>query len=143
MTAKSLVPTLAALALFACAAPSGEDEERTVDPTAGQAMLQTEPEACNLQQSGLAYPTPACTTCMQTECCSETTACFGKTNGGCSAFHACLLQCPVGAAVVLGSGGEAGNPCVDGCETKYASSIPKHDTYEACIRAKCMPACDS
>jgi hypothetical protein len=79
---------------------------------------------------------------MQSECCTETTACFGKTNGGCSALHACIAECPVGSIIVAGSGSEGANPCLDQCETKYASSLRKHDTYDACIRHKCMPACD-
>lgn len=143
MTVTRCLPVALAFVLFACAAPV-DDDGAAGDPATGQSMLASEPAgACSLQRAGITFPTAACTTCMQTECCGETASCFGPGNGGCSKLHACLLECPVGTMIIAGSGEPAGNPCVEACEATHAASIQKHDTYDACIRSKCMPACDS
>lgn len=138
-----LVFAIVTSASIGCAAGEVDDPKGPSSPTTDQAMLESESSSCSLARVGIKFGTEACTSCMQRECCTETSACFGPTQSSCRGLHACVLSCPVGSIIAVGSGDIADNPCVATCEATHAAALPAHDAYDACIRTRCMPACDS
>lgn len=65
-----------------------------------------------------------CTTCVNTACSSEESACMSET--ACTATMDCLSKC-------------ADPTCADGCVAKYPS--PAFDAFMNCVGTKCATPC--
>ncbi|MGO9833906.1 MAG: hypothetical protein ACLP1X_06805 [Polyangiaceae bacterium] len=76
---------------------------------------------------GLPYGTNACASCVNTNCCAESTTC--STNPACSTYETCLGKC-------------SGDPaCRSQCTAYPVSTASDVSALSACLASKCEAAC--
>jgi hypothetical protein len=123
--------------------------------------------ACDLKASGLGFSRLDCAQCMQTDCCTQTVACF-LNNTECRALYTCVDQCPsrgvirgvadAGGGADGGGGGRdaggdgggmhhdagpssTGDTCVDACNALHPTAVIASAAYIACFRGQCLDHC--
>jgi hypothetical protein len=75
----------------------------------------------------------ACSQCLQTSCCTETTACL--TDSACQALDACLNDC------LASNGGDAGSvsACAQRCNDSAAPAVrTEWRAYNDCLNNRCV-----
>ena len=70
----------------------------------------------------------SCTTCAQTSCCSEATACYGDSQCA-SIVHACYTQ------------GTSSSACSQAYSAASSSSQSKASAFFSCSSSKCASSC--
>jgi hypothetical protein len=69
---------------------------------------------------------PACATCLQTNCCASLGAC--DANPDCSSFGNCIAACQT-------------NTCTDNCTTQYETGASLYNAFFSCNTTNCASAC--
>lgn len=84
---------------------------------------------CKLNDS---FGSPACDSCMEASCCTETNTCMGSSM--CSSFLGCLSNC------IDGDGG-IDQTCANSCASQNPTGANQYDSMVSCGDSFCRNQC--